>query len=113
AGADVPWIYASQATGLNRFELPLIGKDEPAAAYTVKLHFAEPDDSVKSGARLFDVKLQGETVAQGIDVATEAGGAKRALTRTFSGVHVTGNLVVELPAKAGLSLLSAIEVERK
>ena len=62
---------------------------------------------------MFDVKLQGETVAAGLDVVQAAGGIERALTREFRHVKVTGNLVVELAPVKGEPILSAIEVERE
>ena len=39
-GTESPWVYASQARGLSRLELKLLGKDDRPARYTVKLHFA-------------------------------------------------------------------------
>jgi hypothetical protein len=111
--ADVPWLFTSQARGLTRCELPLIGKDEPGASYNVKLHFAELDAGVNAGERVFDVRLQGTTVASAVDVVKEAGGTRRAVTREFSGIWVDGNLAVELVPIAGQPILSAIEVERK
>jgi hypothetical protein len=62
---------------------------------------------------VFDVKLQGETVAPALDVAQAAGGTQRALTREFRRVKVSDNLVVELNPIKGDPILSAIEVERE
>ena len=111
--ADVPWLLTSQARGLKRCELPLVGKDDPASSYKVKLYFAELDAKTAPGDRVFDVQLQGNTVAPRLDVVKEAGGPLRALTREFSGVQVDGNLVIELTPIAGQPILSAIEVQRE
>jgi hypothetical protein len=111
--ARVPWIYTSQARGLARCELPLVGKDDEPAEYRVTLHFAELDKSVKPGERVFDVKLQGQTVAAGLDVAKEAAGSERALVREFRRVKVAGNLAIELVPVKGEPILAAIEVERE
>jgi hypothetical protein len=113
ANADVPWLLTSQARGLTHCELPLVKADESPASYKVKLYFAELDEKSKSGDRVFDVQLQGQTVAAKLDVAQEAGGPGRALTREFTGVRVTENLVVDLVPIAGQPILSAIEVERE
>jgi len=109
----VEWIYSSQARGLVRCELPLIGKGEAPAEYRVTLHFAELQKDAKPGDRVFDVKLQGETVAAALDVAQAADGSERAMTREFRRVKVASNLVVELNPIKGEPILSAIEVERE
>jgi beta-galactosidase len=111
--ARVPWIYSSQARGLSRCELPLIGKDDAPAEYRVTLHFAELHKDAKPGDRVFDVKLQGQTVASGLDVVQVAGGIERALTREFRRVKVADNLVIELIPVKGEPILAAIEVERE
>ena len=111
--ARVPWIYSSQARGLARCELPLVGKDDEPAKYRVTLHFAELDKAVRPGQRVFDVKLQGQTVAAALDVAHEAGSIERALTREFRHVKVAGHLVIELESIKGEPILAAIEVERE
>jgi hypothetical protein len=110
---QVGWIYSSQARGLARCELPLLGKEDAPAEYRVTLHFAELQKDAKPGDRVFDVKLQGVTVATGLDVVQGAGGVERALTREFRRVKVAGNLVIELDPVKGEPILSAIEVERE
>jgi hypothetical protein len=112
-GARVGWVYASQARGLVRCELPLLGKDDAPAAYRVTLHFAELEKEAKPGDRVFDVKLQGTTVAAGLDVVQAAGGVERALTREFRRVPVEQNLVIELNPIKGEPILAAVEVERE
>ncbi|MGE3778693.1 MAG: PQQ-binding-like beta-propeller repeat protein, partial [Pirellulaceae bacterium] len=111
--SDVPWLLSSQARGLLRCELPLVGKQDLAATYKVKLYFAELDANRKAGERVFDVRLQGQAVAAGLDVVRDAGGVRRQLKREFAGIPVTDNLVVELVPVAGEPILSAIEVERE
>jgi hypothetical protein len=109
----VPWLFSSNARGLLKTELTLLGKDDPPARYTVNLYFAELEDA-QAGERVFDVKLQGETVAAGLDVAAEAAGARKALIKKFSGVSVTDKLTIELvPHGDAQPILSAIEVTRE
>ena len=112
-GARVGWLYSSHARGLTRCELPLLGKDDASANYRVTLHFAELDTTTQPGERVFDVKLQGQTVAPALDVVQAAGGSQRALTREFRRVRVEDNLIVELNPIKGEPILSAIEVERE
>ena len=110
-GTDTPWIYASGAEGLVRCELPLLREGQEAATYTVKLYFAAPEGDT-AGQRIFDVKLQGKTVAVSLDVAARAGSARRAHIMTFTEVPVSAGLVVELVPKTGKPILSALEVLR-
>ena len=113
ANTQVGWVYTSQARGLSRCELPLIGKDEAPAEYRVTLHFAELKIDAKPGERVFDVKLQGDVVKADLDVVQEAGGTERALTHEFRHVKVSGNLVVELVPKKGEPILAGIELQRE
>jgi hypothetical protein len=113
ANAEVPWVLSSQAKGLEQCQLPLVGPHDPPANYKVTLHFAELDETIEPGKRVFDVRLQGETVATGLDVVKEAGGPLRSVTREFSNIRVTGDLVLQLSPVAGEPILSAIEVERE
>jgi hypothetical protein len=111
-GADVPWLFSSIADGLLKTELTLLGKDDPPARYSVSLYFAEFENA-QAGERVFDVKLQGETVAERLDVAAEAGGARQALIKKFSGVNVSDKLIIELvPRGDARPILSAVEVVR-
>ncbi|MBA4386660.1 MAG: hypothetical protein C0404_01695 [Verrucomicrobia bacterium] len=84
---------------------------------TVRLHFAETEGAL-AGQRVFDVKLQGQTVLSGFDIYQEAlstgsgqaGGADRAVVKEFQNVLVNDNLVLELVPKVGSTLISGVEV---
>jgi len=82
---------------------------------TVRLHFAEPDD-VGPGQRVFDVKLQGRTVLEALDVVKEAGGRFTALVKEFKGVVAKNTLTIELVPRsdeltaATTPILSGLEV---
>tara|TARA_R110002049_G_scaffold50370_3_gene143028 strand:- start:48629 stop:52447 length:3819 start_codon:yes stop_codon:yes gene_type:complete len=112
AGTDKPWLFASGARGLKRFEVPLVGKDDPASKYTVKFHFANLTTEPVS---FVDIRLQGQTVATGINVAASSDGPTRPMTKEFNDISVDGNLVVELETQPGqpLATLSAIEMIRQ
>jgi hypothetical protein len=101
------WVAASGLIGMRELVVTLPG----AAAYTVRLHFAEPD-GVKPGQRVFSVALQGKEVLAGFDVAKEAGGCRRAIVREFKGIHLGGTLEVAFtPAANSLPpLLCGLEV---
>ncbi|NQT83420.1 PQQ-binding-like beta-propeller repeat protein [bacterium] len=119
ARTDTPWVFTSRAKGIKRCVIPLRGKNDEPATYVVRLYFAELEDSQPEETG-FDIKLQGNTVVEGFDIAQRAGGARRAVSIEFPGIEVERNLEVEFiphgdtassPAKAtalcGLAVLCA------
>jgi len=95
AGTDIPWVFTSCGRGLRRFVLPLLGEEEKGAEYTVRLYFAELENK-KAGERIFDIKLQGETILDGFDVWKEGGASHKAVVRELREVQVNNNLEIEL-----------------
>ncbi len=91
-------MFTSCGSGLNRCVLPLLGKEDKPAKYTVRLYFAELENE-QAKKRIFDIKLQGKKVLGGFDVAKEAGGSHRAVVREFGGIQVKNNLEIELVPK--------------
>ncbi|MCX5660257.1 MAG: PQQ-binding-like beta-propeller repeat protein [Planctomycetota bacterium] len=73
----------------------------PTRTFTVRLHWAELEE-IKPGQRVFDVKLQGETVLKDFDVVKEAGSPRKAVTREFKHVQAREALKVELFPGAGV-----------
>jgi hypothetical protein len=115
-GTDVPWLFSSGMVGMTRCELPLIDDGQPPAMYKVRLYFAAFDDDQPS-QRVFDLRLQGKTVSQRVDVLARAGAARKALTLEFDNILVANNLVVELLPVGGhdnrnLPSVCALEVVR-
>jgi outer membrane protein assembly factor BamB len=118
-GTNDPWLFASAAKGLSRLSVPLLEPGDGAALYAVRLAMSEPDHA-RPGQRVFDVKLQGQRVLAGCDVAAEAGGPNRALVKEFHGILVRDALVLELvPKVAGplapeqMPILQGLEVTRE
>ena len=105
--AKTPWLYASGAQGLQRFEVPLLGKGDAAANYTVRVHLTDLD-SHPCGP--LDIHLQGKTVEQGVTVTGES-----TLIREYRDVLVKDKLTVELqPNEADRpATIAAIEVIRE
>lgn len=73
----------------------------------VRLHFAETEGAT-AGQRVFDVKVQGQTVLSNFDVFQLAGGADRGIVREFS-VTTADNVTVDLVPKVGQTLISGME----
>jgi outer membrane protein assembly factor BamB len=84
------------------------------APYTVRLHFAEPDD-LPPGQRVFNVALQGRPVLEQFDIARQAGEQGRGLVREFKGIVIAKDLKITFtrapgtkagPVLAGVELLA-------
>ena len=100
-GAEVPWIYAGGYAAEKDLVFPMLdpARHEPAT-YTVRLHFAEPEE-IAPGERVFDVALQGKVVLSGYDIAAKAGGARKARVEEFRGIAVTDKLRISLKKSGG------------
>lgn len=89
----------------------------PERLYTVRLHFAEPDE-LAPGGRVFDVVLQGRTVLDGFDISRAAGGPRRAIIKEFKGIRAADELILSLTPTAEaktdrLPVISGLEVIRE
>ncbi len=116
ANTDTPWVFSSGARGLSRAELPLIGKGQKPATYTVRLYFMAQEKD-QAGQRIFDIKLQDKIVAKSFDLVAKAGGVQRAYVAEFHDIPVAENLSLEMiptgaTDAAHLPLLGGIEVLR-
>ena len=96
---QTPWLYTSGTSGLKSLEIPLRGKEDGPANYTVKLYLGSVRQTsvtpVVTGP--FDLVLHGDTVADSIGF--EAGlrdMTNRGLVREFNGVPVETSLKLEL-----------------
>jgi hypothetical protein len=105
----VPWVGASGAKGLTSLTVTLGGDADKERAYTVRLHFAEPEQ-LTAGQRVFHVGLQGKEVLKDFDVVKEAGGPMRGVVKEFRGVRVKKDLTVTLSPSAGVPVLCGVEV---
>ena len=99
-GGGLRWVAASGVVGLRRATITL-AKDDSAGSrrYTVRLHFAEPED-VRPGERVFDVRLQDKEVLKEFDIVKRCG-TMTAMVEEIRGVEVTDKLTVSLKPAAG------------
>jgi hypothetical protein len=115
-GTVQPWLYTSGCRAETDLKFRLIEQGGTAASYTVRLHFAEPED-LQPGERVFDVLLQGKPVLKGFDIVRAAGTSRNAVVKEFAGVRVTGELIVELRTLTAAPdrepILCAIEAVRE
>lgn len=88
----------------------------PDSTYTAVLHFAETwfggTGKGGSGSRLFDIFCNGERLLQNFDVHLEAGGAFRAIQRTFRGLKPTpnGKLRFQFNPSRNYAFVNALEI---
>ncbi len=69
---------------------------------------------VSPGQRVFDVRIQGQDAAAGLDVVAVAGDTDRAWSRQFRDVATERTLTLELvPVKGKPPVICAIEVLRQ
>jgi hypothetical protein len=115
-GTQQPWLYTSGCQAETDLKFRLVEQSGAAASYTVRLHFAEPEE-IEPGERLFDVLLQGEPVLKGFDIVQAAGAPRRAVVKAFANVRVIGELNVGLRSATATPsqkpILCAIEAVRE
>ncbi|XP_042479268.1 probable LRR receptor-like serine/threonine-protein kinase At1g53440 isoform X2 [Macadamia integrifolia] len=89
-----PSIYMTARTAPN--SLRYYGLCLRSGSYTVRLHFAEitftENQTYSSlGRRIFDVIIQGETLVKNFNIAEEAKGVGKNITKVFNNVTVKGS----------------------
>jgi hypothetical protein len=127
-GNGLKWVGGSGVRGLRTLTISLVNPLPPPGLagaepepieppkvddnpYTVRLHFAEPDD-LPAGARIMDVSVQGRSAFKALDVSAEAGGADRVLVKTLRNVAAGNTLTITLTPSAGTAetLLCGVEL---
>ncbi len=117
-GDPRPWLFASAARGIHQCTIPLVGAEDNAGKYRVRLGLLDPDNS-QPGRRVFDVKIQGQTVLKDLDVVREAGGPNCVVWREITDVVVRDQLTLEFvpkspnPAPEEAPILQGVEILRQ
>ena len=111
SGGGIDWVLASVREGGGVVEIPeLLDR-----RYTVRLHFAELDERVRPGQRVFDVFIDGRRVLERYDIVEEANGALRGTVEVFVVDVENGVMDIELsmsgdsrldPAISGIELIA-------
>ncbi|MHC4994505.1 MAG: outer membrane protein assembly factor BamB family protein, partial [Planctomycetota bacterium] len=114
-GAETNWVHTSGARGLQSARIKLNDEGAAASDYAVTLNFTS-NAGDQPNQRVFDIKLQGKTVARDVDIVARAGGDQRVVSLTFDGVRVTDDIAIELaPKKTGAAnqpLITSLELLR-
>jgi len=118
ANTESPWLYASGCSGLTRLTMPMVRPEDGPAVYTVRLSFADTVNS-RPGDRVFDIRMQGQTVQKAFDIIKAAGGPGKAIVMEYKGIRVDDKLSVELVPSAGKleetqkPVLQALDITRE
>jgi hypothetical protein len=107
---DTPWISASAIGGIRSVEITLSKEEDvPETSYSINLYFAELENK-QPGERVFNVKLQDQTVLENFDIVGEAGKNDKEIIRTFTGIKAGNSLRLDLLPVKGNTILSGIEL---
>ncbi len=104
-GTGWPWVTSSSVEGLTSLQVTGL----KSGNFTVRLYFAEAEET-PVGARVFNVKLQGETVLEHFDIVADGGGTRKGVVKEFTEVAIDGNCEITLESVEGTTLLSGIEL---
>ncbi len=104
-GSGWPWVAASGVEGATNVKISGLRSGE----FTVRLSFSEPEHA-SIGQRVFDVVVNGRTVAQRFDIVKAAGGPMRATMLEFENIPTDGQLEIGLVPQTGRTFVSGIEL---
>ncbi len=103
--AAAPKLYMELEKRADKVE-----KKSAIPSYTIRLHFVEPSEGLKSGDRIFDVALQGKTVLKTFDILAQAGKARQTIVKEFTSVPVLNKLHISLiPHTSAPPVLCGVE----
>ena len=105
-GTDEDPIFQTCRIDARRYSIAV-----PDGIYKVTLCFCEPVH-VQAKKRVFDVAVQGNVILAKFDIIHEAGGARRALDKSFDGVEAKGGRIeIAFEKIVDWPCISAIRVE--
>ena len=105
----MPWVTASGARNIKSLKMTLETDGVEWHPYTVRLYFAQPGPA-KPGENIFDLSINSARVEKGLDVVAIAGAADRSLIREYPGIEAGSELLIELKAKKGSTVLCGVEI---
>ena len=113
ADTDLPWLQSCGIEGPLDIVIRRSPQLKEADSLQVVLYFCELD--APPSARVFDVKLQGETVLRNFNIFEAAGGARTALAKSFT-IHNAENVRLELKPSSlcgPLPIISGIAITKR
>jgi hypothetical protein len=105
SGTTAPALYQTQRWGQFTYQFAV-----PSGTYTVNLKFAEAYMS-GAGQRVFDVAINGSQVLSNFDIFAQAGGAMKALDKSFPVTVTNGQINITFNAgTANWPMVNGIEI---
>jgi hypothetical protein len=107
SGTTMPALYQTVRYDSRPFQYTF---SVPNGARTVTLRFAEVYHT-SAGQRVFNVTINGQTVLSSFDIVAAAGGALKALDKSFP-VNVTGGqIVIQFVTQLDAAIINAIDIQ--
>lgn len=107
---NTPWISASALGGVRSMEITLSNETNlQETTYKINLYFSELENK-KPGERIFNVKLQDNTVLENFDIVNEAGKTNKEVIKTFTGIKAGKTMKLDLIPITGNTIISGIEL---
>ncbi|TFG43585.1 MAG: hypothetical protein E4H43_01510, partial [Bacteroidia bacterium] len=107
---STPWISSSAIGGVRSLEITLTKEKEVTETrYRIKLYFSELENK-QPGERVFNVRLQNDTVLENFDIAGEAGKNDKEVIKSFAGIKAGQTVKIDLIPLKGNTLISGIEL---
>ncbi|MBO1335304.1 S8 family serine peptidase [Streptomyces sp. VRA16 Mangrove soil] len=107
-GTDTPKLFGTARLGAAGYRFDHL----PNGTYQVELGFAELSGT-KPGRRVFSVTAEGAEKVSNIDIALEAGGGYKALTKTFTVKVTDGQLDLGFTPVTGKPLVNSVRVTQR
>ena len=105
SGSGWPWVAASGVEGATNIAVSGLRKGK----FAVRLLFADPEFE-KSGERIFDIALNGQTRAKAYDIVKVAGSKLKSTTLEFTGIPVEETLSLQLTPRSGRPIVCGMEL---
>ena len=108
-----PDLYTGERFGNFDYAIPVAPGKYGATLRFAETYFGQPNSGLGGkGSRIFDIYCNGVALLRNFDIFTEAGGASRALDKTFHGLkpNAQGLLVLSFVPVENYAALNAIEV---
>jgi len=110
---NTPWITSSAIGGVRSLEITLSREKEvPETTYLIKLFFSELENK-QPGDRVFNIKLQDDTVLENFDIAGEAGKNDKEVIKSFAGIKAGQTVKIDLVPLKGNTIISGIELTQE
>jgi hypothetical protein len=113
AGASDPGLHEGERYGSFNYVIPVACKCCGVKLYFAETYFGTPSAPGGAGERLFDVISNERVLLKDFDIYKEAGGANRAVEKSFTGLEPDplGKIVLRFVPARNYASINAIEIK--